>query len=501
MKYQSLIKDSSVYTGSVVIATFCAMIQNIMVARFLGPEMYGILHIYRLVITYAMHAGLGILWALLREIPFYRGEGSHEKIEEIKSVTFSSNFLLSAAAAVIVFVAALIMNRGSNIAIREVSIVAVIIMAEHMLYFLEHYLLAQKKFTIRSKVKLVYSITNLTGVCILGYYLKLPGVLIAMLIAYLLGIAYAWKAIRFKPHIAFNGKETARLIKIGLPILGNGVTTHLMGTVNKFMIIGFMERVQLGYFGLASMIKQFMGILYMSVFMTIFPSLAERYGKAKTLKSIKNYVLKPIFVSSYLSPLFLGSIAIAVPMVIKYILPQYASVVLLTQISVISFFFACTYAGIPNFLITIKKINSIYPFRIFAIILSTVLVYFAIKTGQGLLGIAVCGMITGFLFSVSLVNHLLKYYTIGRTARIKHFIYIYIPFVYMLICLWLVHLVDVPFGSVLTRDLVTVAVRLALFFVMNIPLILYIDRKTSVLKEIRIFLVEFYRTKILRVAG
>ncbi|MBN2483736.1 MAG: oligosaccharide flippase family protein [Candidatus Omnitrophica bacterium] len=492
-------KDSSVYTGSMMIATVFSILQAVITARILGPALYGVLQIYRLILMYSMHAGLGILWAMLREIPFHKGKGELDKIEEIKNVTFSTNMALACIGSLLIVIIAFFLRKTASISMLGVTFVALIAIEQHFQYYLEHYLLAQKQFSLRSRVKVIYTMANLVGVCVFGYFFKLPGVLVAMFLSFAIVNQYTMRAGKFKPRFVVNIKESIRLIKIGVPILGNGVSNNLMASVDKFMIIKFFDTTALGYYGLATMIKQFMGVLYMSIFMTIFPNLAEQLGKHNNdIKSIKNYVLKPMIVSAYLSPLFLGSIALVIPFLIKYFLPQYTPVTFITQIAVVSFFFGILQAGIPNFLIVTKKIHHIYPFRAAVIILNAVLIYIAVRLNKGLLGVAFCTMASSFVFSTLLSNNFLHHYKVGFRSRIRFYIQNYVPFVYMIGCLFSVSMVSIGIYQGIPGDIITFLIRSLLFFALNIPLIIYINKKTGIIMEMKKFAVHLWQEKTRR---
>ncbi len=480
-----------------MIATVFSILQAVITARILGPALYGVLQIYRLILMYSMHAGLGILWAMLRDIPFYKGKGEFEKIEEIKNVTFTSNMFLAFIGSLLIVIIAFFFRKSGSISMWGVSLIAVIAIEQHLQYYLEHYLLAQKQFALRSKVKIVYTLTNLVGVCVLGYFFKLWGVLIAMLFSFSIVNQYTMRVARFRPRFVVNIKETIRLIKIGVPILGNGVSNNLMSSVDKFMIIKFFDTTTLGYYGLATMIKQFMEVLYMSIFMTIFPNLAEQLGKSNNdIKSIKNYILKPMVVSAYLSPLFLGTIALVIPFAIKYFLPQYSTVTFITQIVIVSFFFGILQAGILNFLIATKKIYHIYPFRVAAITLNVLLVYIAVKLNMGLLGVTLGTVASSFVFSTLLSNNFLHHYKVGFRSRMKFYIQNYAPFVYMLGCLFFVSMLSVKIYPGIVGDSITFFIQLVLFFALNIPLIFYINKKTGIVAEMKKFAVSLWQEKI-----
>lgn len=500
MKYQSLIRDSSIYTLRTIIANFTSVVQIIFIAWLLGPELYGTLNVYRIILGYTTYASLGMLWAMLREIPFYRGNKKHDKIEEVKNTAFSSNIINAVIVSILILVIALSWHKILSISVVEITILALIVIAQQLYEFLDKYLISQKNFSASGRAAILFSLVNFILIFALGFLYKLTGILMAMLIAYCLSIIYVVQSTHFKANLLFNKQGTIRLVKIGSPILGNGFLYQGMDTADRIMTVNLLGRIQLGYYGIAGMAKQFIGEFYTAIFMTIFPRLTEKYGETSNIKDIKDYVLKPMLVAAHLSPLFIGMIIIFITPMFRYILPKYMPGLEATRIVISLAYFSCLQAGIPNFLIAVNKITKIYPFRITAIILNIFIIYVAIKLGSGITGVAVSSLFAYIIYTTALINYLLGLYSIQIKARIKFILYIYYPFLFMLASLWIVNFFSFGKQNVLFNDIMTLILRIFIFFILNMPLLIHINNKTSLFDEMKNFGLDILQKKMRRVA-
>lgn len=491
MKYQKLIKNSSLYSISAVVQAVTGVAQNIIVAIILGPALFGLLQIYRIILSYAAHTNLGMVWAMLRLLPFYRGRNEYGEVENVKNVTFTLTIISGIVPALLLFIVCIFISRYWTISLFDIFLIALVIIAQKCYSFFTYYLLADNKFTLRSKGVVFFSLLNFICMIVFVVFFKIQGVLLSLLLTNIVLTFYFSIKIRFKAKMIIMKEHALNLIKTGLSVVGNGFSNNILLSVDKIMIARFIGTVQLGFYGMAAMIKQTMELFYMSVFMTIFPGLTEKYAKAKDITGVKNYVLKPLLVFSHIFPLVVGSLFMIVPLAIKIILPKYIEGTVAAQMVILSCFFACLQSGIPNFFIAINKIHKIYKLRIATIIFAVVLIYFAIINNYGIVGVSLSVIFYYAFSSTILIYYFLDQYSIRLSERLKFFFQIYYPFIYMIFSLWLVYV----FGRKLLfveNEFLILLIKLIIFFCFNIPLFIYIDKKTSIIKELRKFAIGFF---------
>ena len=498
MGYRNIIKDSSLSAASAGITALLSALQAIIVARMLGPVLYGTLQVYRLILTYTTFTDLGTFWAMVREMSFHRGRGELERVEEIRNGTFTINVITSVLTCIVVILVFLFFPQAYPTTLTEMLTIAFIIIAQCVFIFFRNYFVAVKQFVTRSVLIVLFSVCNILFVLLLGHFYGLIGVLLAMLLAYVVSIFFGIFKSAFQVHFFLTKRLAFDLIKTGAPLCVNGLLAILVASVDRLMIMYFLPVIQLGYYGIAAMIKTFMETLYRTAFMAIFPDLIEAYGKTNDLDAIRNYVWKPLVISAHLSPLFFGAVIILIAPMIEYILPQYIPGVLATQLIIASSFFGCLQVGVVNFFVTINNVQKIYPLRIAAVVFCAAATWIAIAGGWGIEGVAFCFLLSSAFLAGLMILSFQRHYAISLSAALKSHAELYYPFGYMCLGLWITRFVSFSSGSPILADLLSTLLKLAVFMVSNILLLVVIQKKTGILTEIFNVLVYFFKIKILR---
>lgn len=495
MNYENVLKDSSVSATSSGVAALLSIFQAIVVARLLGPESYGILHIYRLVLAYTAFTNIGTFWAMLREMSYHKGKGDYETIAVIKNNAFTLNMITSTLACILVtlfFYNPLLPHSAPVI---EVLFVCLIIIAARLYNFSIHYFVASKEFVARGVLVVLFPLCNIVFVFPLGVPYGLKGVLLAMLLAYTAGIIYAIRKGAFQVRLDIAKRPTLALIKGGASISANGLLALAVASIDRLMIIYFMPTIQLGYYGIASMINGVLDTLYRSTFIGLFPRITESYGKTKSIQAIRNYVWKPLLVLAHVSPLFLGSMIILIRPMVDCILPKYTPAVLPAQLLIASSFFLCLQIGIINFFITLNRIHKVYLPRIASTAFCAGSIWIAIDRGFGIEGVAFCSLLSYALLSGLLINSFLGHYSVSFFSKLGFFVSVYYPFLYMCLCLWITRLITFSHGSLFWREIFSPALQLTVFFFLNIPLLAIIQVQTKILTEARKTFFSFLQTR------
>jgi O-antigen/teichoic acid export membrane protein len=494
MNYKNVLKDSSMSATSSVFAALLSVLQAIVVARLLGPESYGTLHIYRLVLSYTAFTNIGTFWAMLREMSYHKGKGDYETVTVVKNSAFTLNMITSTLACI---VAVLFFYNpiGSNAApVIDVLFVCLIIIAARLYTFAIHYFVASKEFMTRGVLVVLFPFCNILFVFPLGFLYHLKGVLFAMIMAYTAGIMYAIKKGAFQVRLDIARKPALGLIKKGFPISVNGLLALAVSSIDRLMILYFLPTIQLGYYGIGAMIGGVLDTLYRSTFISLFPRITESYGKTNSIQAIRNYVWKPLLILSHLSPLLLGTMIILIKPMVDYILPKYTSAVLPAQLVIASSFFLCLQIGVINFFITLNRVHKVYLLRIATIAFYVASIWIAIDKGWGIEGIAFCSLLSYALLSVLLISSFLGHYSISFFSKLGLIASVYYPFLYMCFVLWITRSVSFSYESVFLAAVLNTLLKLAVFLVLNIPLLVIIQIKTGVLTEIQNAVIQLFES-------
>jgi len=477
------IKDASVTTTGATLAAGLSIVQAVIVAKILGPTVYGKLHIYRLILAYAVFSNVGTYWAMVREISVCRGRNDQAEIDHIRDATFTFNLFVGTLVSLIVILALSLKPSHASQPV-EAVLVGCIIVAQQIFNFFRNYFIASKDFVTRAFLVTIFPLANIILVIVLGIPFGLKGVLLAILFANFIGVFYAvWKS-RFRPKVRIKKDTLIRLIKTGAPISGNGFLALAVNSIDRLIILYLLPITALGYYGIAVMLKGLMDTLYRSAFMAIFPRISESYGRTDSVLALKDYIWKPIYVSAHLLPVLLGPMVILIDPLIRYVLPKYGQSIVPAQLIILASFFGCLQIGIINFFIAINKVYRVYHLRIMAIFFGAICIFIAINRNLAIRGVALAFVLIMAFLAIALLWAFLSNYSLTLAIKFKYLTCAFYPFLYMSLCLWFSGVIKTLCWKFTSDTILSASFHVIVYLVLIIPLITVIQARTRVIGQL-----------------
>jgi len=477
---KEIIRDTSIFTVARYSAYFFTILTGLVIAKVLGPASFGVYSALMLIVTYSKYSHLGLLFAMTKKVPFYNGKKKYKEAKEVKNITFSGSLIIILFISLALIIGSFFIKNLDTHTINSIRIIAIIIILQQLLFFYQNHLRVEKKFLMVGKTLLVYSIIYFIFIIVLIIKFKLEGVFFALLIAYISVLFYIFKKEKFKFKITIMPKKALQLMKFGFPLLTMGIMTIFLTSIDKLMIIKFMDKIQLGYYSIAVTIAGIIFFVPHSISYIMFPRFLEIYGKREDKLYLKNYLFQPTLIISYLLPIAMGLVFITAPVAIYYILPKYIQGITSAKILICAIFFMSIIVVANNFLITLNKERKILLIQAISIMLAITLNYFFIIKGYGINGVAIATAISYFFYSTCIIFYSFKHYFHKITKIIKFFVRTYIPYLYIILFLALSNLV--PITGNLLRDILLTTIKLAIFAVFSIPLIWIANKKTGIVK-------------------
>ena len=477
---KEIIRDISVFTIARYSAYFFTILTGLAIAKVLGPADFGVYSALMLIVTYSQYSDFGLLSTIIKKVPFYKGKKEYNKARKIKDIAFSGAITIIFLVSILLIIASFFIKNLSHNTINSLRIIAVIITLQQIFFFYQTHLKVEKRFLMVGKTLLVYSITYFIFILILIIRFRLEGVFFASLIAYAIVLFYTFKKEKFKFKIIILPKKIVQLIRSGFPLLTIGIMYILFTSIDKLMIIKFMDKVQLGYYSIATTLSLIVYFIPQTVAYVTFPHFLERYGDGEDKLHIKNHLFQPTLIISYLLPIVIGLVFITAPVAIYYILPKYIPGITSVKILVCAIFFMSVTVAAGNFLVTLNKEKKIVSTQVISIMLAIILNYFFIINGYGINGIAIATAITYFFYSTCILVYSFRHYINRIIDIIKFFADTYAPFLYIILILALSNIV--PITGNLSRDILLTILKLVVFAVFSIPLVWLANKKTGVVK-------------------
>ncbi len=319
-----ILKDATQFTGSQYFSNFFDICRNIFIRRILGPLTMGLFSELLIVQQYGKLHHLGILNAMDREIPFYRGKSEQGQVRLTESVSFTVSTLTALLAGTAIVL-------GSFLPVakefrRELWLIGLFIIIDSFMSYYRVLLRTNNEFGILSKVIIYGAIAETALTVGLAFLWGIKGLLLGMVLTSLAGTLYVVvRRPRFL-KIPFNldWKRLKSLFQIGVPLSLYSFIRTLFLSVDRILILVFLGRVYLGFYSIAIMVYNFATPLPKLISNVLYPRFMEAFGKAGDLDQVDAYLTKPTLTFAYLYPVAAGLGVLALPFFLHYGLPQFS---------------------------------------------------------------------------------------------------------------------------------------------------------------------------------
>lgn len=429
-----IFRDSIGYLIAMYSSRLLSFICKIIIARLLGPGDYGLWSMLALILLYGNFLDLGLVYALVKQVPFYRGKGQIQEINVIRSTIFASITLISTIVgiAILTFYSIYFGKYGNNLSLTISLLSLVLILQQAKNYFLS-YFVAEKNFQAVSLLIICLAFLNAILTISLVIKFSLVGLPLGLAFGYFLVLLYIF--YKYRPTFKFyiDTKKLLTLLKIGFPIMLIAINYAIFFTIDRVLIFKYMGKENLGYYGIASALNGLLILFPASLGVMIFPRLSEKFGAEGEAKNLKESIYMPTIMLSYFMPILLGIIYLLLPTAVKIFIPQYLPGVNAGKIALMGIMFLSTSLFAQKFLIVINKQVHCLFIILFALLLKIVIIYIFITRQMGIEGVALAANIVYFVFSAFIIMYASYYYKNNLLESVKYLIKIYLPFVYLLL--------------------------------------------------------------------
>lgn len=492
MKQKSQNEESKILSHSVIFSItmysclLLGLLRGLIVAKLLGPAVYGIRNVFGMIMEFNSTSHLGTLFAMNREVPFYRGKGEEEKADLMISSTYWSNMFLALIVGAIFIIVSFYLRGGTwdNNYCDLLLFSGVLIIIGRLKEFYETKLKLENHFYLLSRIELFSKILGIISCIGLTYYFYLRGFFIGLVIGDLFFIVSALKNERRIPSLIVSFSIIKTLVKVGFPIMLGGIFLMLLNNADKIMIISMLSEKTLGYYGIAMIATSLIGIVPRAIYSVTLPPLMKKYGQTKDIYRIKNYFVEPTVIIAYLLPFLLASIYFGIHLPIQYFLIKYLPSIKIVKILTLGLFFS----AIPTMAISVcyaidKRINVVF-LTIPSVALNFIINYSFIRFGMGPEGVALGTGISYFVFCSTLLWYTMKQYKSTFEEYIKFFLMIYAPFAYSLFLIITIdHLFSFSHDGFWT-DLKFTIIMLIIFAIFYSAILFFIRKHSAFVKLI-----------------
>ncbi len=395
-------KDTLYFTISNYISNFFTAFRGIIVANILGPKLMGIWSGLFIIISYAESVNLGSVNTLTKEFPYYKGEGNILHMENLKNAVFTYTIFSTIFVSIIIFLISFMHQSSPYISwgLRTISVLVFL----QLTYKYEFLLVrSDDNFILLSKITIAYAVLDFVFSVLLTKYFSIYGRYGSSLIPFLFLIMWVISFANYRPKLYLNLKLIFHIIRVGIPLMIINFVYVAIRSIDKIMILIFLNVMQLGFYSIAITFINFILVLPTVLGFVMFPKIAEKFGEKKNVAELWNYFFYPTKIISFLMPIILSFTIVNIPWIVKLLTPKYLPAIntIIILLSGAYFFSIMFVAG--NFLISIGKQLHILYWQIVTLLISFILDYTFLKIGWGINGVAMGTSITFFVYGFGII--------------------------------------------------------------------------------------------------
>lgn len=400
-----LLRSSAAYLWNQVMAYLVLLVGGVVVARWLGPTDYGLWNALMLILTYSVYAQAGVLMALNREVPYYRGQGDHTRVAYLQNVALGAVSAVSLILLAGILIVSLFVQRGAADHMRLwLALIALMVVCQQIYQYFEVLFRAHNDFQVVGRLRLYRTLLDMVIAVMLVAPFGIAGRLWAALATWVAISVYLVRINRFDVHPALDLHETWGLVRVGLPMMLSHALIGLLATVDRVVILKTFGKTALGYYGIGLMAAGVLVLLPRVAAEVLYPHLSKRYGETGSPESLQGSLLAPNYALAYLLPVVVGSAYLVLPWFTALALPQYLPGVTAGRLLILSIFFYPLIWNCGNYLISIRRQGENLAFQAGGLAVILALMGITISAGGGIAGIALVSTVAHGLLAVTLVG-------------------------------------------------------------------------------------------------
>ena len=372
-------------------------------ARILGPSSFGLWQTLYLISIYGGGASLGIINAMDREVPYFKGKGEPDKVQQVRRNSLGFLVLGTLGLAAIIMATALAVESS----VRGPLLLATALFVFFQFHaYIRYYLKSDRRFNLMSLQQLALAVVLLAAAVPLTLAAGLSGFILGNALAFICASVVVLFFVSFGFRVAYDWTEIGRLVKIGFPIMCGGYIYLLLTTGDRIIIAGFPGSEELGFYSLVILLSSALSLIPSTVSQLIYPRMAEIYGKTGDPASLRPWVIKQAAFTFGIALLVLVCIHIWFPVFVERFLPEYTPGITAVRIVLTAFLFFLCVEGVVNFLYVINRQMQVLYVQAVGFVLNIALNVSFVALGWGINGVAAATALSygGYFLAFALVG-------------------------------------------------------------------------------------------------
>ncbi|MDS0526640.1 oligosaccharide flippase family protein [Clostridium sp. SHJSY1] len=450
---KSFIKSTFIYTVVKYAALILGFLRELINARQLGPETFGVLGNLLLILSYFLYANFGTIYAMTKECSIL--EKNKEKVNKIINGTFSFLVILSGLF-LIGGMVYLNIYKYSPMGVYIFLVCLIAIFDQFRLYFTNYFRVKDNLRQINNIELIYHSLSAVLTVLLISKW-GIYGALIALLIADIVTFISCVKRVENLRLVA-DKEVFIRLISVGIPLLIYNLGFYILTTIDRMFIIKFLSKEELGYYTFASQIAKATLMFLNSVLFIYYPEALRKLNLENNLSkdSIIDEMKKLNGMLEILGVLLtIAGMILIVPFV-NLLMKQYVPSIVIYRILVLSVIANQLCYFVSVFLLSNNLQFKLVNLQVVTSLIAVAVQYAFIESKLGLFGVSIGTLIINIFYSLS------QYFILCRILKIEN----YFKFIYSSIGKYIVFCAGsvIIFSKIQRLELVVLGVLLIFSF-------------------------------------
>ena len=331
-----------------LVSNLILTLQGIIILKFVPPTIMGIWLALQLIQNYGIQCHFGILNGMSRQIPLYVGKEMKDYAERIESSARQNILILSSIGLTILFILYVFKIFSSEMNIFICAMILITIIRLNMEF---HIALFKAKQQFKKASIIIASEAMLMLLALpLVYFMQLDGLILRSLICAILLLILSSKLNNWAYRVESSYLLTKEIIFIGFPIMILGLALVVFGSMDRLMILKFLDTETLGIYSIGLAVASILSLIPAFSGQSFYPKMVELYGSKGIGKKMIMLCIQSSMISFLITSLGVILIYFLLPIFVEYFLESYINGITAMKIILISGLFLALTAG-PNYFI------------------------------------------------------------------------------------------------------------------------------------------------------
>jgi O-antigen/teichoic acid export membrane protein len=310
---------AAVFASGSYLAIVLNLLQGVLFMRILGPEQYGVWLSLLLLFRYGQHVHLGANQSVLRQLPLLKGKGD---LDAVAGYAANGRGMIAlASVGWSVLGAALIPFFYADVKLGAAVLILVTAMEMWWQQGIAE-LKTQHRFGVVASMVSARAALNL-ALLPMVLWLDLDGAYLRWILLMVVILAWTWRRNPVGGGISFDWSTFGRIVRDGGPILAVGMVFTLQVGLDQTLIFLGLGDQALGRYGVAALLMTIMLVIPSAVGQTAYPRILEQYGRDGDVAALHPGVRRRTWLVTAVSAVIAVIGALALPWVVRWIMPAY----------------------------------------------------------------------------------------------------------------------------------------------------------------------------------